>query len=140
MADGADIFTGSDFEAWRGWRWVLLRSPSELPEAIALEGRQSPGGNLGGMPDSYYSARNQFERFRWFLELISRFEFLVCSKFNHMQRDCTCACALACLHPHNSISNVVMSLDDSCKLYIKTYKRCSKKKKHETIVEGQRLL
>ena len=25
-------------------------------------------------PD-YYSHRNQFERFRWFLELISRFEF-----------------------------------------------------------------
>ena len=45
----------------------------------------------------YHARRNQFERFRWFLELISRFEFefrrrgiffegfefLVCSKFNH---------------------------------------------------------
>ena len=38
------------------------------------------------------------------------FEFLVCSKFNHMQRDCTCACAVACLHPRNSMSNVVVSL------------------------------
>ena len=39
-----------------------------------------------------------------------RFEFLVCSKFNHMQCGRTCACAVACLHPHNSISNVVVSL------------------------------
>ena len=42
--------------------------------------------------------------------LFERFELLVCSMFNHMQRDCTCACAVACLHPHNSISNVVVSL------------------------------
>ena len=27
-----------------------------------------------------------------------------------MQRDSTCACAVACLHPHNSITNVVVSL------------------------------
>ena len=26
-----------------------------------------------------------------------RSEFLVCSKFNHMQRNCPCACAVACL-------------------------------------------
>ena len=31
----------------------------------------------------------------------------MCSRFDHMQRDCTCACAMACLHPHNSISDVV---------------------------------
>ena len=31
--------TGSDFEAWRDWNWVLLRSPSELQEAITLQGR-----------------------------------------------------------------------------------------------------
>ncbi len=42
MADGADLLTGSDFEAWRDWRRVLLRSPSELQEAIALEGRVAP--------------------------------------------------------------------------------------------------
>ena len=42
MADGADLSTGSDFEAWRDWRRVLLRSPSELQEAIALEGRVAP--------------------------------------------------------------------------------------------------
>ena len=49
------------------------------------------------MLNDYYSVQNQFERFRGFLELISRFEFdflhrdffferfefLVCSKFNH---------------------------------------------------------
>ena len=40
MADGADV--GSDFEAWRDWRRVLIRSPSELHEAIALEGRVAP--------------------------------------------------------------------------------------------------
>ena len=51
--------------------------------------------------------RIRFSSLRFFFE---RFEFLVCSKFNHMQRDCTCACAVACLHPHNCISNVVVSL------------------------------
>ena len=70
----------------------------------------------------------------------------MCSKFNHMQRDCTCACAVACLHPHNSISTVVVSLTIHDNLYIHIqihiyiyhymYKRCSKK--HETIVEGQK--
>ena len=34
--------------------------------------------------------------------------FLVCS--NHTQCGRTCACAVACMHPHNSISNVVVSL------------------------------
>ena len=42
MADGAAALTGSDFEAWRDWRQVLPRSPSELHEAIALEGRVAP--------------------------------------------------------------------------------------------------
>ena len=37
-------------------------------------------------------------------------DFLVCSKFNHMQRDCPCACAVACFCPHNSIWNVVASV------------------------------
>ena len=32
----------TDFEAWRDWRQVLLRSPSELHAAIALEGRVAP--------------------------------------------------------------------------------------------------
>ena len=56
-----------------------------------------------------YSVENQFELFRggfginWQIRIrisssrifFERFEFLVCSKFNHMQRDCTCACAVA---------------------------------------------
>ena len=45
------------------------------------------------------------------------FEFLVCSKFNHTQCRPPCACAAACLHPHNSISNVVASVtihDNTC--------------------------
>ena len=35
----------------------------------------------------------------------------MCSGFHHTQCDCTCACAVACLHPHNPISNVVVSFD-----------------------------
>ena len=38
-ADGSALLTGSDFEAWRDWRRILLRSPSELHEVIAREGR-----------------------------------------------------------------------------------------------------
>ena len=34
----------------------------------------------------------------------------MCSKFNHKQCCRTCACAVACLCPHNSISIVVASL------------------------------
>ena len=41
--------------------------------------------------------------------------------FNHMQRDCTCACAVACLQPHNSISNVVVSLMIHDNIYIYIY-------------------
>ena len=82
----------------------------------------------------YYSHRNNFERFRVFLELMKRFkfdlslrnffwwfEFLMCSGFNHMQWDSTCACAVACLHPHNSISNVVVSLTIHDNTFIKVY-------------------
>ena len=39
--------------------------------------------------------------------------FLVCSKFKHAQCGRTCACAVACLYPHNSNSNVVVSLLNS---------------------------
>ena len=44
----------------------------------------------------------------------------MCSKFNHTQCGCTCACAVACLCPHNSISNVVVSLTihDNTKIFI----------------------
>ena len=42
MADGSALLTGSDLEAWRDWRLILLRSPSELHEVIAREGRLAP--------------------------------------------------------------------------------------------------
>ena len=42
LADGFALLTGSDLEAWRDWRRVLLRSPSELREMIPLEERIAP--------------------------------------------------------------------------------------------------
>ena len=42
VADGSALLTGSDLEAWRDWRLILLRSPSELHEVIAREGRVAP--------------------------------------------------------------------------------------------------
>ena len=42
MADGSALLTRSDLEAWRDWRRVLLRSPNELHEVIAREGRVAP--------------------------------------------------------------------------------------------------
>ena len=35
----------------------------------------------------YYSARNKFERFRGFLELVSRFEFEFCRRVNYFLKD-----------------------------------------------------
>ena len=84
-----------------------------------------------------YAAENKFERFRGFSELISRFEFefrccgncflegfefLVCSKFNHTQCGRTCACAVVCLCPHNSISNVVVSETTSNNIDTNSYR------------------
>ena len=47
-----------------------------------------------------------------------------------------CACAVACLCPHNSISNVVVSvtIHDITNIFLGDV--C---KRHETIVEGRRL-
>ena len=42
MADGSALMTGSDLEASRDWRRILPRSPSELHEVIAREGRVAP--------------------------------------------------------------------------------------------------
>ena len=52
-----------------------------------------------------------------------RFEFLVWSKFNYMQWDCTRTCPVLCLHPHNTIANVVVSLtiDDENFLCVHKY-------------------
>ena len=59
-------------------------------------------------------------RFSSSRKIFERFEFLVVSKFNHMQRDCTRACAVACLHPRNFIPNVVVSvtIHDVIKTYL----------------------
>ena len=57
---------------------------------------------------------------------------------SHTQCGRTCACAVACLCPRNSISNVVVSLTIHDDMHTHIYKECSRK--HETIVEGQRLL
>ena len=73
----------------------------------------------------YHLAANKFERVRGFLELISRFEFEFCRRGNYIfwtirifggfkvqSQQCsrTCACAAACLWPHNSVSNFVVSV------------------------------
>ena len=111
---------------------ILIEDESERKTVFTLmwEERTRPNhpniGQCTAEELAYHSARSQIERFRrgggW--ELFSTFEFdfrrcdfflndsifLVCSKFNHKQRDCTCACAVACLHPQNSISNVLVSL------------------------------
>ena len=63
----------------------------------------------------YHSPGNKFERFREFLELISRFEFEFCRRekiffegFEFLV--CSCECAVALLCPRKSISNVVASV------------------------------
>ena len=71
--------------------------------------------------------------FGFFLELIGKFEFdlrrrgnylenpirfVVCSGLTHMQCDCTCARAVACLHPDKSIPNVVVSVTIHDDMYI----------------------
>ena len=77
--------------------------------------------------DNYHSRRNQFERFRdskfVVAEIIffERFEFLVCSKFNHKQCGRTCACVVACLCPHNYISNVVVAVTTCIYIYIQMF-------------------
>ena len=47
----------------------------------------------------------------------------MCSKFNHTHCGRTCSCAVACLRPRNSISNVVVSvtIDDDTDIYLYIY-------------------
>ena len=76
-----------------------IRSETNAKESLWDPEYESAGNLRINTPTGYHSARNQFERFRGFWELISRFEFefrrrwnyiffegfefLVCSKFNH---------------------------------------------------------
>ena len=83
----------------------------------------------------YHSPETISNDFGWFLELISRFEFdfrrrgnflLSDSNFWCVQSSITqygrsCACAVACLYPHNSISNVVASVTIHDDMYIFMY-------------------
>ena len=71
----------------------------------------------------YHAAENKFERFRRFLQLISRFEFefrrcgnYIFERFEFLVRSCECAVAWLC--PRNSISNVVASLTVHDNIYI----------------------
>ena len=108
---------------------------SSLPTARTLRDSTRASDFLADACVPYHSGPNQFERFRGFLELISRFEFdflrenyclndsnfwCVRSSTTHSGR--SCACAVACLCPHNSIPNVVVSVTT-----------CLKKKKRKYI-------
>ena len=80
----------------------------------------------------YHAAENQFERFRWVLELCSRFEFdfvvaklfLKDSIFWCVQSSVTCnetvhvyVLWLVCLHPRNPYSKVVVSVTTHDDMY-----------------------
>ena len=67
---------------------VTVRSPEEPTRRCGCQSR-----------DHLPRARSRFEFDFRQCDFFEGFEFLVCSKFNHMQRDRTCACAVACLHP-----------------------------------------
>ena len=102
--------------------------------------------NLWSLWSNYHAAEKWFERFRFFFwnylpdassifvvanNIFERFEFSECSKFKHMQRDCACACAVACLHQHISMSNVVVCLTIHDNIYItKYFRRCCKTWNH----------
>ena len=92
--------------------------------------------SLGWRQILHHAARNETERFRVFLELIGRFEFessrrgkffwriRIFGLFKvqlHTPCGCKCACAVACLCPHNSISNIVVSLTIHDDMYMFMY-------------------
>ena len=113
---------------------------NDVEDVFALELEEpvdNPGTNIGTkffvlhriFHFGYHAARNKFERFRGCLELISRFEFEFCrceifcfEGFEFLV--CSCECAVACLCPRNSISNVVASLTIDDNIYIYIYVRC----------------
>ena len=115
--------------------WKLLNKEVDLGEPTSFLDHVylvCPQGHCQN-PQRYHSARNQFERFRFFFfGIISRFDFdfrrrgiflkdsnfwcVRCSITHNV--GCKCECAVACLHPHNSISNVVVSLTIYDDMYI----------------------
>ena len=103
----------------------------------------------------YHSRRNQFERFRgFFLELISRFEFEFCRRENcifwtirifgvfkvhtHTMWPYMCLCCGLFVSTQFQFECCCV-FDGSWYIYIFIFRR-DVRKKHETIVEGQRLL
>ena len=109
---------GAQFVAWT----VLWMLTSVKPSTHSTQYR------------TYHSTGNKFERFRGFLELISRFEFefrrrenyFFFERFEFLVRSCECAVAFLC--PRNSISNVVASaIHDDRNIHF-----------NETIVEGHK--
>ena len=72
-------------------------------------------------------ARKEIRTISGFLELISRFEFEFCRRENFFFEGFeflvfSCECAVACLYPRNSISNVVVSLTVHDNIYTYIYK------------------
>ena len=96
---------------------------------IAINSKEATGGKAQFLQDAernaaYHSTGNQFDRFRGFLELISRFEFEFCHQKNYFFEGfeflvCSCECAVACLCPRNSNSNVVASVMVHDDLFVK---------------------
>ena len=85
----------------------------------------SPGGPKGALSSRPETNSNDladsnsvFVAADFFFE---RLEFLVCSKFGGARCGRTRACAVACLCPHNSISNVVVSVTIHDDKYIHTF-------------------
>ena len=84
-----------------------------------------------------------------FLELIRRFEFEFCRRENYFFEGFeflvrSCECAVACLYPRNSISNVVVSLTVHDNIYTYLFCKMYKNvrdvaKRYETIVEDRKI-
>ena len=105
---------GGDTVIWVVFEMIHIARKLEFRNAAQTGSRS--GHQRLQLPGQYCSRPNQFERFRGVLEFISRFEFdfrrrgFFFQQFDHTQCGRTCACAVACLFPHNSISNVVASV------------------------------
>ena len=70
--------------------------------------RKTNSNDFGGFGNQLADSNSIFAVAK--MKIFERFDFLVCSKFNHTPCGRSCACAVACLHPHNSNSNVVVSV------------------------------
>ena len=110
--------------------WASVTRRSTIPP-------ETNSNDFGWLLELFEQIRIRFSSSRKIF--FERFEFLVCSKFNHTHCGRTCACAVACLYPHNSISNVEASvtIHDDTHINVFFYEMFAEKR--ETIVEGQGL-